>query len=451
MQIPPIRYARSGGVNIAYQITGEGNPIDLVFAPGTASHLALPWQATPGRMPPTIERLSRFARLIRFDKRGTGMSDRVTDAATLEERADDIRAVMDEVGSDEAVILGASEGGSMACMFAAMRPERTRSIIVWGCQARFVQAPDYPYGQTEDVYEARLRQLEREWPSRDYIRSWGAGLGPQASEEEVDRWLAFVQLAATPAAIVALERTNGALDIRDVLPAIRVPTLVIARKGDPIVEADAVRDLAARIPGAQLRLLEGATHQAVAPWLGVDGEDFFAAVEEWVTGTRAALPSERFLTTLLFVDLAGSTELAARIGDHAWRGLLDQHYAAVGRALAAANGRQIDTAGDGLLATFDGPARAIRCALEIERADRALGLAARAGVHTGEVERSGEAIRGIAVHLAARVAAAAAPDTVFTTSTVRDLSAGSGLRFEDRGLHELKGIEGPRQLLAVSE
>ncbi|GAC1697907.1 MAG: adenylate/guanylate cyclase domain-containing protein [Candidatus Limnocylindrales bacterium] len=451
MEIPAIRYARSGGVSIAYQITGEGKPIDLVFAPGTVSHLGLPWQATPGRVPPMIERLSRFARLIRFDKRGTGMSDRSTDAATLEERADDIRAVMDAAGSAEAVILGGSEGGSMACMFAAMHPERTRSLIVWGCQARFVRTPEYPYGQTEAVYEDRLSELERDWPSRDYIRSWGAGLGPHASEEDVDRTLGFFQMAATPAAIVALERTNGALDIRDILPAIRVPTLVLARIGDPIVEADAVRDLAARIDGAEIRFLDGDTHAVIAPWLGIDGEDFFSAVEEWVTGTRPALPSERFLTTLLFVDLAGSTEHAARIGDRAWRELLDQHYAAVGRALAEANGRQIDTAGDGLLATFDGPARAIRCAFEIERADRALGLAARAGVHTGEVERSGEAIRGIAVHLAARVAAAAAPDTVFTTSTVRDLTAGSGLRFEDRGLHTLKGIEGARQLLAVFE
>lgn len=449
--MPPIRYAQSAGVNIAYQITGEGNPIDLVFAPGTVSHLALPWQRAAGRIPPMIERYSRFARLIRFDKRGTGMSDRVTDAATLEERADDIRAVMDAAGSAQAVIFGASEGGSMGCMFAAMHPERTRSLIVWGCQARFVRAPDYPYGQSEAEYARRLGRLEREWPSRDYVRTWGAGLGPLATEEEVDQILEFAQMAATPAAVVALERTNGALDIRDILPTIRVPTLVIAREGDPIIEAGAVRDLAARIPGAQVRLLPGATHMIVAPWLGLDGEDVYSAVEEWVTGTRAAVPSERFLTTILFVDLVGSTEHAARIGDRAWRLLLEAHYAAVGQALAAAGGRQIDTAGDGLLATFDGPARAIRCALAIERADRQLGLAARAGVHTGEVERSGDAIRGIAVHFTARVAARAPANAVFVTSTVRDLCAGSGIRFEDQGLHELKGIDGQRQLLAASE
>ena len=451
MQMPPIRYARNGEVNIAYQVTGEGNPIDLVSAPGTASHLALAWQRTPGRVPPMIERLSRFARLIRFDKRGTGMSDRVTDAATLEERADDIRAVMDAAGSVAAVILGASEGGSMACMFAAMHPERTRSLIVWGCQARFVRAADYPFGQTEAMYEERLGQLERDWPSREYVRTWGAGLGPQASEEAVDQMLEFMQMAATPAAIVALERTNGALDIRDILPAIRVPTLVLARIGDPIIESDAVRDLAARIDGAQLRLLAGDTHSVIAPELGIDGDDFFSAVEEWVTGARAAVPSDRFLTTLLFVDLVGSTGQAERIGDRAWRELLDDHYQAVQRALTAAGGKQIDTAGDGLLATFDGPARAIRCAFEIQRADRAIGLAARAGVHTGEVERSGGAIRGIAVHVAARVATAAAANTVFVTSTVRDLCAGSGLRFEDHGLHELRGLEGQRQLLAASE
>lgn len=451
MEMPPIRYARSGDVNIAYQVTGEGHPIDLVLAPGTISHLALPWQRSPGVVPPMIERLSRFARLIRFDKRGTGMSDRVTDAATLEERANDIGAVMDAAGSRAAVILGASEGGSMASLFAAMHPERTRSLIIWGCQARFIQAADYPYGATEAEYAARLDRLERDWPSRDYVRTWGAGLGSDAPEAAVDQMLEALQMAATPAAVVALERTNGALDIRDILPAIRVPTLVTAREGDPIAVAAAVRDLAARIPGAELRLFPGDSHQLIAPWLGLDGEDVFAVIEEWVTGVKAEAPSDRYLTTILFVDLAGSTEHAARIGDRAWRELLDAHYSAVRQALLAAHGTQVDTAGDGLLATFDGPARAIRCALAIQRADRALGLAARAGVHTGEVERSGDAIRGIAVHLAARVAAAAPANAVFVSSTVRDLCAGSGLRFEDRGLHELKGIDGARQLLAASE
>ena len=446
--MPPIRYARSGGVNVAYQVVGMRAEIDLVFAPGTVSHLALAWQL-PGRSA-LVQRLSRFARVIRFDKRGTGMSDRVTDAATLEERADDIRAVMDAAESEQAAILGFSEGGSMACVFAAMHPERVRSLVVWGCQARFIRAPDYPWGMTDGEYARRVAELERDWPSRDYIRTWGAGVGPHAPEAVVDEILDFFQAAATPAAVVALERMNGALDIRDVLPAIRVPTLVMAREGDPIVHPDAVRDMATRIPGARLKLFPGATHAPGAPWLGIDPEPVYAAIEEFVTGAPPAVAHDRYLTTVLFVDLVRSTERAAAIGDAAWRALLDEHYALVRRELPRHGGREIDTAGDGLLATFDGPARAIRCAAAIIRADQGLGLEVRAGVHTGEVERAGGAIRGLNVHVAARIAGIADPGQVWTSSTVRDITAGSGIRFEDRGVRTLKGINEPRQVLVAS-
>lgn len=446
LAMPAIRYARSGEVNVAYQVTGERNTIDLVLAPGTVSHLALAWQ----QRSPQIERLSRFARLIRFDKRGTGMSDRVTEAATLEERADDIRAVMDAAGSDQAVVFGASEGGSMACVFAAMRPERVRSLIVWGCKARFIQAADYPWGVAADEYERRLADLAPDWPSRDYIRTWGAGLGPHAPETAVDAILEWAQMGASPAAVVALERMNGALDIRDVLGAIRVPTLVMARDGDPIVEADAVRDLARRIPGARLELFPGATHMFGAPWLGIDPEPVYAAVEEFVTGAPPAVSRDRYLTTVLFLDLVGSTERAGALGDAQWRALLDEHYIAVRRELASHGGSEIDTAGDGLLATFDGPARAVRCADAIFRADQSLGLMARAGVHTGEVERAGAAVRGLNVHIAARIAGLAPPGEVWTSSTVRDLTAGSGIAFHDRGLRPLKGIAEPRHVFHAS-
>lgn len=446
MEMPPIRYARSGEVNVAYQVTGEGNPIDLVSAPGTMSHLAAAWQTPRGLE--QIERLSRFSRLIRFDKRGTGMSDRVTDAATIEERADDIRAVMDAVGSREAVILGASEGGAMACVFAAQHPERTRSLIVWGCQARVIQAPDYPWGVTREVHERQLRDLEREWPSREYVRTWGAGLG-DAPEEVVQATLERMQLAATPAAVVALERMNGSLDIRDVLPTIRVPTLVMAREGDPFIEPASVNDLAARIPGARVQLFPGKTHYMSAPWAGIDGEPVYSAIEEFVTGSRPAAHSDRFLTTLLFLDLVSSTDRLAEIGDSAWRLLLDSHYRALRRELERFGGHEVDTAGDGLLATFDGPARAIRCVQAILAADQELALRARSGVHVGEVERADGSLRGINVVVAARIASLAGAGEILTSSTVRDLSAGSGITFADRGTHLLKGVPDPRQILAV--
>ena len=450
IDMPPVRYARSGSVSIAYQVTGEDNGLDLVLAPGTVSHLTHLWQRL-GSAPPTVERLSRFARVIRFDKRGTGMSDRATDAATLEERADDIRAVMDASRCREAVIFGASEGGSMACMFAAMHPERTRSLIVWGCQAAFISSADYPWGVTRETYERRLRDLKRDWPSRDYVRTWGAGIGPEASEEIVDGLLALFQAAASPSAVVALERMNGDLDIRGVLGAIKVPALIMAREGDPLIDTDAVRDLAARIAGSSLRLFPGRSHAIVAPWLGLDGEPIFAAIEEWVTGSAPAGSADRFLTTMLFYDLVDSTPQSIQLGDVAWRTLLDSHYVAVRRELERHAGHEIDTAGDGLLATFDGPARAIRCARAIQRADREIGLTGRTGVHTAEVERAGAAIRGINVAITARICAAAAADEVLVSSTVRDLCAGSGIRFEDRGSHVLKGVDGERQLFAAVE
>jgi pimeloyl-ACP methyl ester carboxylesterase/class 3 adenylate cyclase len=441
-----VLYARSGDVAIAYQVTGESNAIDVVWAPGTASHLALSWERPS--VVRTIERLSRFSRLIRFDKRGTGMSDRVTNAATLEERTDDIRAVMDAAGSTAAVILGVSEGGSMASVFAAQYPERTRGLIIWGCQATWVRKPGHPWGYEPEQYDRMVQSLRDSWPSREYIRGWGAGLGPEAADELVDEVLRFAQAAASPAAVVALEEMNSQIDVRDVLPSIRVPTLLLVRAHDPVASVDAVRAMAALIPGARVIVFPGASHQIVGP--GLDAESVFVAIEEFVTGSASAATSDRFLATILVLDIVGSTEKAAGLGDAGWRALLDEHYSLARRELARHRGSEIDTAGDGLLATFEGPAAAIRCAGAIQRLDRSLGLSGRAGVHCGEVERAGTGVRGIAVHIASRLAALAEANQVLVTTTVRDLAAGSGLQFEDRGVRELKGVPEPRQVLAVT-
>lgn len=377
------------------------------------------------------------------------MSDRVTNAATIEERTDDIRAVMDAARSEAAVILGASEGGSMACVFAAQYPERTRGLIVWGCQATWIKKPGHPWGYERQQYDQMVQKLRDSWPSREYVRTWGAGLGSEAPEEMVDDFMRVFQMAASPAAIVALEEMNGQIDIRDVLPSIKVPTLVMGRREDPIASADAIKDLADRIPGARLMQFAGASHQMIGP--GLDPEPVLAAIEEFVTGSAPAAPAARFLATLLVLDIVASTASVASVGDATWRELLDEHYRVARRELERHRGLEVDVAGDGLLATFDGPAGAIRCASAIQRADRAIGLSSRAAVHCGEAERSGREIRGIAVHIASRLGALASANEILVSGTVRDLSAGSGLRFEDRGVRELKGVPDPRQVYAVSE
>jgi class 3 adenylate cyclase/pimeloyl-ACP methyl ester carboxylesterase len=444
---PPVRYARSGSVSIAYQVTGEEHPIDLVFAPGTVSHLMASWER-PGTVR-IIERLSSFARLIRFDKRGTGMSDRVTDAATIEERTDDIRAVMDATGSESAVIFGASEGGWMSMVFAAQFPARTRGLITWGISAACVRKPGHPWGYDREAYKQKIVELEDSWPSEDYVRTWGAGLGEDAPQELVDQTLSFIQAGASPSAVVALETMNLEVDVTDVLPMIAVPSLVMVRDGDPIAPVDAVRAMATRIPNAQLRVFPGSSHSMSGP--GLDPEPVFSAIEEFVTGSAPAGTGDRFLATMLMLDLVRSTEQAVTLGDTSWRGLLEEHNRHALREIERHRGVAINTMGDGVLATFDGPAAAVRCAHAIQLADRAIGLSARAGVHCGEVERVGDDIRGVAVHVAARLAASAEPDETLVSSTVRDLAAGSGLCFADRGSRQLKGLPERQQVFAASE
>lgn len=443
---PPVLYAKSGDIHIAYTVVGSGP--DLVWCPGALSHQEL-WPHIP-ELAGLLEGTARFARVMFFDKRGTGMSDRPEGVATLEQRIDDIRAVMDAAQSTRAHILGVSEGGSMACLFAATYPERTRSLLLYGTRPRWTRAADYSWGPTPEEAVANLEKLiadgsksDPSWPTTEAGWKW-IGPGLRDDPRFLEQFERMRRMAATPAARAALARMNLLIDVRGILSSIRVPTLVIAKTGDPLTPPGCAKDLAARIPGARLVELEGEGHL-----IGRSAPEFLRTVEEWITEATEAAPSERSLATILFVDLVRSTERVAEMGDAAWRDLLARYYAEVRRELALYGGVEVDTAGDGLLAHFDGPGRAVKCARAIERSARELGLEARAGVHTGEVERDDSALRGIAVHVAARIAALAGAGEVLVSSTVRDLVAGSDLDFVDRGAHELKGIEGPRQLLAV--
>jgi pimeloyl-ACP methyl ester carboxylesterase/class 3 adenylate cyclase len=442
---PPVQNAKSGDIHIAYQVIGDGPP-DLIWAAGAVLHLDLSWESPYWVR--LFERVSSFCRLIRFDRRGTGLSDRPTAVATLEERIDDIRAVLEAVGSEHAHLFGMSEGGSMACLFAATYPERTRSLTLYGAKPRFVRAADYPWGPTDEEREARLEKWQASGFKRDFgSPEWRHWLGaPVRDDPAFLEWFdRNYRIGASPAAQVALSRMNATIDIRAILPTIRVPTLVLCREDDPVVAVDEARAMAGGIPGARFVVLPGQGHLFFDIW-----EDVVARIQEFVTGAPSTVPGDRVLTTLLFIDIVGSTEHAVAIGDAAWRDLLERHYMLTRRALSVFAGTEVDRAGDGLLATFDGPARAIRCARSIQREAGALGLALRAGVHTGEVERVDRAIRGIAVHTAARIAALAAPGEVLVSSTVKDLVAGSGLAFDDRGVRALKGVPEPRPIFAVS-
>ena len=440
---PTTRYAKSGEIQIAYQVTGTG-PIDLVWAPGTASHLELAWERPSIRR--VIERLSAFSRLIRFDKRGTGLSDRPTNVATLEERTDDIRAVMDATGSDQAAILGVSEGSAMACLFAATYPDRTRALLVWGGQARWVQAPDYPWGMSHDENDRMIQDLAENGVTVDYIVGPGMGLGAAADPALIELLMRHARASASPAAFVALERMNSQIDLRDILPAIRVPTLVMNRTDDPVAHRDAARDLASRIPGARFAEFPGATHQIAGP----DEDAVIGMIEDFVSGSRGKATPSRVLATILFIDIVGSTQHATTLGDAPWSDLLERHNAAADRAVAAYGGIIVSRAGDGLVATFDGPGRAIRCGVTIAEAAQDYDLRVRSGIHTGEVELRGGDISGIAVHLASRICALAGTNEILVSSTVKDLVAGSPIEFEDRGIHALKGIPELRQLYRVA-
>jgi pimeloyl-ACP methyl ester carboxylesterase len=441
---PETRYAKSGDVNIAYQVVGEG-PLDVVLVHGWVQSFDASWEIEPIRR--FYERLASFSRLILFDKRGTGLSDRVPvdDLPTLETRMDDMRAVLDVVGAERAAVLGHSEGGAMCALFAATYPERTQALVMVGSSARTRWAPDYPIGATDDEIEDLERLVLEHWGA-DAVRTLLQQLAPSIADDEelVEAHTRAALRAASPAAAAALTRMSAMIDIRLLLPAIRVPTMVLYRADEVLAEAS--RYLGEHIPGARVVELPGTDHM---PWLG-DQAAVLDEIEEFLTGIRPHPALDRVLATVLFTDIVGSTELVADLGDRRWRDVLEQHNVIVRRELARFRGEELYTAGDGFLAIFDGPARAVACAVSIRDAAKALGLQIRFGLHTGELELAGSDIRGIAVHTGARVAAKAGPGEVLASSTVRDLVAGSGLEFEDRGSHELKGVPGEWHLYAVA-
>jgi pimeloyl-ACP methyl ester carboxylesterase len=436
------RYARSGDVSIAYQVAGEG-PFDLVYVPGWVSNIELMWDE-PGYAA-FLERLASFSRLIIFDKRGTGLSDPVPieQLPTLEQRMDDVRAVMDAVGSERAALLGHSEGGNMCVLFTATYPERTRALVLVGCYATRIPSDDYPWAPTIEDRDREIERTEATWGSPEAFRK----LAPSKVDDEAfQRWIGrYVRQAASPKAAAALLRMNTQIDVREILPSVRVPTLLIYRTDDADVHVQEGRYIAERIPDAKFVELPGVDHVV---WAG-DADAVLDEVEEFLTGARRGPDSDRVLATVLFTDIVGSTETAVRVGDRGWDALLRRHHDVVRRELARWRGREIDTAGDGFLATFDGPARAIRCAVALREGLRELGLQVRAGLHTGEVEVSGEAVRGIAVHIGSRVSGLAGPDEVLVSRTVADLVAGSGIVLADRGEHALKGVPGTWQVYAV--
>jgi pimeloyl-ACP methyl ester carboxylesterase len=438
---PETVYAKSGEVNIAYQVVGDG-PLDLVLVPGFISHLDLDWQG-PGYAQ-MLDRLSSFARLIRFDKRGTGLSDRPGGLPDLESRMDDVRAVMDAVGSERAALMGYSEGGPLSMLFAATYPERTTSLVLYGTYAkRRDPDDDYPWCATWKERQAYADAVEQEWGAEADLGT----MAPNAGPAEVEWWRRRARAAASPGAAKALILMNSNIDVRGILSAIHVPTLVLHRTGDHDSRPQEGRYIAERIQGARFVELVGDDH---APW--IEPDQILDEVEEFLTGVRRGPEVHRVLATVLFTDIVGSTSRAVELGDRRWRSLLEQHHAAVRRELGRFRGSEVDTAGDGFLATFDGPARAVRCAHAIRSVLHSLGIDITAGVHAGEVEVGADgAISGVAVHIGARVAAQALPGEVLASSTVKDLVAGSGLEFEDRGVHDLKGVPGEWRLYAVRQ
>lgn len=444
MPAPETKYARSGDVHIAYQVIG-GGPLDLVFVPGFVSHVELEWED-----PVTARfnrRLASFSRLILFDKRGTGLSDRASTAHlfTLEQRMDDVRAVMDAVGSQRAALFGVSEGAPMSILFAATYPERTSALVLYGGFAKRSWSEDYPWAPTLEEWEAILKDVEDGWGGPVGLAERAPSI---AKDENAQKgWASFLRQSASPGAVVALWRMNMEIDVRGVLPSIRVPTLVIHRTGDRTIEVMGARYMAGQIPDAKYVEMPGIDHIITVG----DTDSILDEIEEFLTGVRPMPEPDRVLATVLFADIVGSTEKAGELGDRKWHNLLDDYYSLVRKELTRYRGREIDTAGDGFFATFDGPARAIRCACAIRDNVQRLEIQVRVGLHTGECELMGEKVGGLAVHIGARVMAKAGRNEVLVSSTVKDLVAGSGIEFEDRGLQALKGVEGEWHLYSVAK
>ncbi len=440
MDAPQVRYARSGDVSIAYAVTGSGS-FDLVFVHGFVGSLETAWEH-PLRVG-FLERLGSFARVIEFDRRGTGLSDRVRDLPTLETRMDDLRAVMDAAGSERAAVFATFEAGSMAALYAATYPERVAALVLYNPIAKGVWSPDFPFAPTEEEWRSELAEIRERWGEPEYFAEIVRAVAPSyANDPEFLAWFARTfRTGASPGAALAIRRMARDVDIRDVLPSIRVPTLVL----HVAAFADGSRYVAERISGSRRVEIPGLDIPFIlAP--GIDDE-----IEGFVKAVWGAAEPDTVLTTVLFTDIVGSTERAAEIGDRRWAELVASHHTLVRRQLDRFRGRELDTAGDGFFASFDGPARGIRCAQAITGSVRELGLDVRAGLHTGECELIGEKPGGIAVNIGARVASCAGPGEVLVSSTVKDLVAGSGIRFADRGSVELKGVPGTWQLFAVDQ
>jgi class 3 adenylate cyclase len=435
-----IKYTQSeDGTSIAYTVVGDG-PIDLLCIPGFVSHLEVFWEA-PGAEN-YFGRLASFARLIMFDKRGQGLSDRPPTPPVLEQSVADARAVLDAVGSETAAVYGISEGGPMSCLLAASHPERVSALALYGTWGRILKAPDHPTGLTEDQFERFIAAARRDWGGPVALRFWAPSM---ADDEAVQQWWAkLLRLGTSPAGAEAVIRLYTQIDIRPILPTITAPTLVVHREGDLMVPFEQARMVAAAIPGAKLVQLPGKDHVPI-----YKPEEILDEVEEFFTGQRTEREPDRMLATVMFTDIVDSTRRAAELGDRGWRELIERHDDLMRRELERHRGRAVKTLGDGFLATFDGPARAIRCATSAREAVRQLGIEIRAGLHTGEVEVMNGDIGGIAVNIGARVGAAAGPGEVMVSRTVTDLVAGSGITFSDRGVHKLKGVPGEWQLFAV--
>jgi class 3 adenylate cyclase len=439
---PKTRYARAGAVSIAYQVVGDG-PFDIVFVPGFISHVELIWE-----MPAAvhlIQRMSSFARLIMFDKRGTGLSDPVVGFPTLEERMDDVRAVMAAAGSTGAALLGMSEGVPMAILFAATYPELTSSLVLYGGMARATWAEDYPWATPAEA----LLTSSREMAPYLYEGAMVEVMAPSWADDPraVETFARLLRYGASPAMLEQSFRMFLDTDVRAVLPSVAVPTVVLHRRGDRAVNRRGAEWMAGQIPGARYVELPGIDH---ALWAG-DGDAVMDEIEEFLTGVRGGAEVDRVLATIMFTDIVGSTSRAAALGDRKWHDLLDAQNAVVRRELARFRGHEVKSLGDGTMARFDGPARAIRCGVAMTDAVRPLGLEVRVGLHTGEVEViDDDDVGGIAVHIAARVGTLAGPGEVLVSGTVKDLVAGSGMTFTDRGEHELKGVPDRWQLFAVT-
>ena len=439
---PKTQYARRGDVNIAYQVVGDG-PVDLLCAPGFISNVDLVW--TEPRVTSFIRRLASFSRLIIFDKPGTGASDPVASVPTLEERVQDMRAVLDAAGSERAALFGISEGGPMSVMFAATYPDRIRSLVIYGSFAKWQPEPDY----VPEVQQADEQLIER---FEAMLDSWGEGtmidiFAPTIADSAALRsaWALFERAAASPGMVRGVWEAARRVDVRAILPTIDVPTLVLHREGDGVVPAPLGRYMGERIPGARYVELPGNDH---TPWFG-DDKRLVQEMEEFLTGTRQVSEPDRVLATVLFTDIVGSTERAAELGDRRWRELLEGHDQLVRTQLVRFGGREVNTTGDGFLVAFEGPARAIACAQAINEELGGLGIEMRAGIHTGECERREDDLGGLAVHIGARVGAKAQAGEVLVSSTVKELVVGSGIAFDDRGTEALKGVPGEWHLFAV--